>query len=69
VSFRLTIERRNPKREGGRPFELRTFPLVTRADLAAAMAVVQDFIQQAKARAWCDSVTLVLHLPDCDHEP
>jgi len=66
TGFRLTIDRRFA---GGRQSEVRSLLLATRAQLEEAMAVIKDFIVQAKRNTECRAVTLVLHLPDCDHEP
>lgn len=66
TGFRVSIERKRPK--GGR--ETRHLPLVGPRDMRAALEVVEDFMVRARHHApRCEAITIVVHLPDCDHEP
>ena len=47
---------------------IRLLPVVTRADLKLVAAVLEDLLTRAKSSTTCRAVTVVLHLPDCDHE-
>jgi|GEM_PF-5961161 len=67
AGFRLTIEQGS--RAGSGSPNRQTLSLVTRADLDVALSVVKDAIGRAKANVDCRAITIVLHLPDCDHEP